>query len=29
VRHVFKAGARAYLLKAEANKHLLPALEML
>ena len=29
VRHVFKAGARAYLLKAEANKHLIPALEML
>jgi len=29
VRQVFKAGARAYLLKTEANKHLLPALEML
>ena len=29
VRHVFKAGARAYLLKAEANKHLIPAIEML
>ena len=29
VRHVFKAGARAYLLKGEANKHLVPALEML
>jgi len=29
VRNVFKAGARAYLLKGEANKHLLPALEML
>ena len=29
VRNVFKAGARSYLLKGEANKHLLPALEML
>jgi len=29
VRHVFKAGARAYLLKAEATGHLVPALEML
>ncbi len=29
VRHVFKAGARAYLLKMEANTHLIPALEML
>lgn len=29
VRQVFKAGARAYLLKAEANKHLIPAIEML
>jgi DNA-binding NarL/FixJ family response regulator len=29
VRQVFKAGARAYLLKTEANKHLIPALEML
>ena len=29
VRHVFRAGARAYLLKAEANKHLVPAIEML
>jgi len=29
VRHVFKAGARAYLLKTEANQHLIPALEML
>jgi len=28
VRQVFKAGARAYLLKTEANKHLVPALEM-
>jgi DNA-binding NarL/FixJ family response regulator len=29
VRNVFKAGARAYLLKSEASKHLIPALEML
>jgi DNA-binding NarL/FixJ family response regulator len=29
VRNVFKAGARAYLLKSEANKHLLPAIEAL
>jgi len=29
VRHVFKAGARAYLLKAEAKQHLIQALEML
>ena len=29
VRHVFKAGARAYLLKLETNKHLIPAIEML
>jgi DNA-binding NarL/FixJ family response regulator len=29
VRNVFKAGARAYLLKMEANRHLIPALEML
>ena len=29
VRNVFKAGARAYLLKGEANQHLIPALEML
>ena len=29
VRNVFKAGARAYLLKAEANAHLVPAIEML
>ena len=29
VRQVFQAGARAYLLKTEASKHLLPALEML
>jgi len=29
VRSVFKAGARAYLLKAEANKHLIPAIEAL
>jgi DNA-binding NarL/FixJ family response regulator len=29
VRQVFKSGARAYLLKMEANQHLLPALEML
>jgi DNA-binding NarL/FixJ family response regulator len=27
VRNVFRAGARAYLLKAEANRHLLPAIE--
>jgi len=29
MRHVFKAGARAYLLKLETNKHLIPAIEML
>jgi DNA-binding NarL/FixJ family response regulator len=29
VRQVFHAGARGYLLKTEANKHLVPALEML
>jgi DNA-binding NarL/FixJ family response regulator len=29
VRQVFQAGARGYLLKTEANKHLVPALEML
>jgi DNA-binding NarL/FixJ family response regulator len=29
VRQVFKAGARAYLLKAEASKYLVPAIEML
>jgi DNA-binding NarL/FixJ family response regulator len=29
VRQVFQAGARGYLLKTEANKHLIPALEML
>jgi len=29
VRQVFQAGARAYLLKTEAAKHLIPALEML
>jgi DNA-binding NarL/FixJ family response regulator len=29
VRNVFKAGARAYLLKSEANKHLIPAIEAL
>jgi DNA-binding NarL/FixJ family response regulator len=29
VRLVFKAGARAYLLKSEASTHLIPALEML
>ena len=29
VRNVFKAGAMAYLLKAEANKHLNPAIEAL
>ena len=29
VRQVFQAGARGYLLKSEANKHLLPALDML
>ena len=29
VRDVFKAGARAYLLKVEASKHLIPAIEML
>jgi len=29
VRNVFKAGARAYLLKSEANKHLVPAIEAL
>jgi len=29
VRQVFQAGARGYLLKTEAGKHLIPALEML
>jgi DNA-binding NarL/FixJ family response regulator len=29
VRQVFQSGARGYLLKAEASKHLIPALEML
>src|SRR6266853_4764208 len=29
VRNVFKAGAKAYLLKSEANKHLVPAIEAL
>jgi two-component system response regulator NreC len=29
VRNVFKAGARAYLLKVEASNHLIPAIEML
>lgn len=29
VRNVFKAGARAYLLKGEANQHLVPAIEAL
>lgn len=29
VREVFAAGARTYLLKVEAHKHLVPALEML
>jgi DNA-binding NarL/FixJ family response regulator len=29
VRQVFQAGARGYLLKTEANKHLIPAVEML
>lgn len=29
VRDVFKAGARAYLLKSEANNHLEPAIEAL
>jgi DNA-binding NarL/FixJ family response regulator len=29
VRQVFQSGARGYLLKAEASKHLLPAIEML
>ena len=29
VRNVFKAGARAYLLKSEASKHLVPAIEAL
>jgi DNA-binding NarL/FixJ family response regulator len=29
VRNVFKAGARAYLLKSEANQHLVPAIEAL
>ncbi len=29
VRQVFQAGARGYLLKTEASKHLMPALEML
>lgn len=27
VRNVFRAGARAYLLKSEANRHLVPAIE--
>jgi DNA-binding NarL/FixJ family response regulator len=29
VRQIFQAGARGYLLKSEANKHLIPAIEML
>jgi DNA-binding NarL/FixJ family response regulator len=29
VKNVFKAGARAYLLKSEANNHLVPAIEAL
>lgn len=29
VRGVFQAGARAYLLKVEASRHLIPAIEML
>jgi DNA-binding NarL/FixJ family response regulator len=29
VRQVFQSGARGYLLKTEANKHLVPAVEML
>ena len=29
VRSVFKAGARAYLLKTEANQHFVPAIEAL
>jgi len=29
VRNVFKAGAKAYLLKSDANKHLIPAIEAL
>jgi DNA-binding NarL/FixJ family response regulator len=29
VREVFKVGARSYLLKTEANKHLRPAIEAL
>jgi DNA-binding NarL/FixJ family response regulator len=29
VRQVFQSGARGYLLKTEANKHLIPAVEML
>jgi DNA-binding NarL/FixJ family response regulator len=29
VRQVFQSGARGYLLKAEASKHLIPAVEML
>jgi DNA-binding NarL/FixJ family response regulator len=29
LRQVFQTGARGYLLKGEANKHLIPALEML
>ncbi len=29
VRQVFQSGARGYLLKAEASKHLIPAIEML
>jgi DNA-binding NarL/FixJ family response regulator len=29
IRQVFQSGARGYLLKNEANKHLVPAVEML
>ena len=29
VRNVFKAGAKAYLLKSDANQHLVPAIEAL
>jgi len=29
VRNVFKAGAKAYLLKSDANQHLIPAIEAL
>jgi two-component system response regulator NreC len=29
VRNVFKAGAKAYLLKSDASKHLIPAIEAL